>query len=367
MTHRESVILYCAIAAMSVAALVVFVLRKRMHWNVTTKVVTMVVFLLGQNVVLWILHSAGKIGKGTLENITLILASSAIAFAVWQFRDSQLQFRDSQLRDSQLRRDSQLQEERMQRLAREMSTRFVGFFPNNLRDINEVVGHANQKLDVMADYVGYGHFSVPEEFQRYFRELQDLAAKHVKIRMLVFTREEAQRTFSTQFTDEQFRDNLMAEQSPLARYCDMFGCGFGNEFMDKRKKSTGYSDEELHELREHFERFMFDRQLFYMKDLIERGVEIKQTSEKLPFFLWCEDDHEAVFGFLNEHSADEREVSFRTRDSSLIERTFEVKFEALWNGKQAEKIEMVDIQGHSEPSWLLGSSRRQAKDTRAVA
>jgi hypothetical protein len=183
--------------------------------------------------------------------------------------------------------------------------------------------------------------------------------------MLVFTREEAQRTYSTQFTDKQFREQLITERSCLARYCDVFACGFGKEFMDRLNKSNDYNDEELRGLRADFDRFMFDRQLFYMKDLIERGVEIRQTSEKLPFFLWCEDGHEAVFGFLNEHSEYEREVSFRTRDGSLIERTFEVKFKALWD--QAQKIELVDIQGHWEPNWLLGNSSRKANDTRAVA
>jgi len=311
-----------------------------MRWNVVTKVVTMLVFILGLNVVLWILHSAAVIGKGTVDRVTLTLAGSAIAFAFWQFRDSQLQ------------------EERMQRLAREMSTQFVGLFPNNLRDITEVVGHANQKLDVISDYVGYGHFSVPEDFQRYFRTLQDVAAKHVKIRMLVLTREEAHRTYATQFTDEQFRKQLTEDRSPLSRYCDTFGCGFANEFMGRVRTISNYSDEELHALRIDFDRFMFDRQLFYMKDLMERGVEIRQTSEKLPFFLWSEDDHEAVFGFLNEHSPDEREVSFRTRDGSLVERTFKVKFVALWN--PAPKVEMVDVEGHSEPNWLLGGSSRKA-------
>ena len=92
---------------------------------------------------------------------------------------------------------------------------------------------------------------------------------------------------------------------------------------------------------------------------LERGVEIRQTGDKLPFFLWCRDNHEAVFGVLHEHSENEREVAFRTRDGSLIEHTFEVKFEAFW--KQASKAELVTIQGHSEPNWLPNTSSKPSQ------
>jgi hypothetical protein len=313
--------------------------KKHIELSVTTKVVTMVAVLLGLSSVLWVLHSSGQIERALYDNMTLTLAVSAIGFAFWQFRDSQLQ------------------EDRMKRLAAEMTTRFVGFFPKNLRDINEVVGHANVRLDIMSDYVGYGHFSNPEEFQRYFRQLQDLAGKHVKIRMLVLTRGEAEKTYKTQFTDDEFLQQLTAERSCLIRYCETFCHGFAEDFLKKVKsRGTPIAPEDVKQLRAEFDRFMFDRQLFYMKDLLERGVEIKQTNDKIPFFLWCEDGHEAVFGFLHEHSANEREVAFRTRDGSLIEHTFEVKFNALWSADGAGKTELVTIQGHAEPNWLPGLS-----------
>jgi hypothetical protein len=337
MTQSQLVILLISIATMLIPLGVVLYARFKKHieLKVITKIVTMVAFLVGLSSVLWVLHSTGQIEKDLYDNMTLTLAVSAIAFAFWQFRDSQIQ------------------EDRMKHLASVMTTRFVGYFPKNLRDINEVVSHASIKLDVMSDYVGYGHFSDPEEFQRYFRQLQDLSGRRVKIRMLVFTREEAERTYKTQFTDAQFLEQFK-EGSRLMRYCEIFCHGFGENFLKKVKADgNALSTQEVTDLRTQFDRFMFDRQLFYMKDLLERGVEIKQTSDKLPFFLWCEDGHEAVFGFLHEHAANEREVAFRTRDGSLIEHTFEVKFEALWNDP---KTVPVTTQGHAEPNWLHGVS-----------
>lgn len=342
MNKAQLLIILIGLATMLVPAAMVLYARfkKGIELSVTTKVITMLAVLLGLNSVLWVLHSSGQIEKDLYDNMTLTLAVSAIGFAFWQFRDAQIQ-------EARMK----VQEARMENLAAVMTTRFVGFFPNNLRAINDVVAHANERLEVISDYVGYGHFSAPEEFQRYFRQLQDLAGKHRKIRMLVLTRDEAEKTYATQFTDTQFLQQLTSERSHLIRYCDTFCHGFGDEFL-KKVKAHGdpIRPDELKQLRIEFDRFMFDRQLFYMKDLLERGVEIKQTRDKLPFFLWCEDGHEAVFGFLHEHSENEREVAFRTRDGSLIEHTFEVKFEALW--QNAEKIELVTIQGHAEPNWL---------------
>src|SRR5437879_4213796 len=146
MNKAQLLIVLLGLATMLVPpALVLYArFKKGIELSVRTKVVTMVAILVGLNSVLWVLHSSGQIGEDFYGNITLTLAVPAIVFAFWQFRDSQLQ------------------EDRMKRLAAEMTTRFVGFFPKNLRDINEVVSHAKMKLDIISDYVGYGHFSDPE-------------------------------------------------------------------------------------------------------------------------------------------------------------------------------------------------------------
>jgi hypothetical protein len=68
--------------------------------------------------------------------------------------------------------------------------------------------------------------------------------------------------------------------------------------------------------------------------------------------MWCEDGHEAVFSFLHEASKAEREVSFLTRDSRLVEDSFEKKFDYLWNHEATEKIMLLKFRDNLEPDWL---------------
>src|SRR5437870_2700524 len=115
-----------------------------------------------------------------------------------------------------------------------MSTRFIGFFPKNLHDIDELASRADRGLDIMCDYVGYGHYSDPDGFDRYYRKLQDLAARHIPVRMLVYTRGKAENVYDTQFTEEQFCDALTARKPNLVRFCQKFDIGFCKDFNDQK-------------------------------------------------------------------------------------------------------------------------------------
>src|SRR6185437_4081330 len=78
-------------------------------------------FVLGISLIIFDLHAANVIGQDALDRVTFALAVGAIIFAIWQFHDSRAQ------------------ETRMQGLDKEMSTRFAGFFPKNMREINEIL------------------------------------------------------------------------------------------------------------------------------------------------------------------------------------------------------------------------------------
>jgi hypothetical protein len=326
---------------------------------------TLVVFALigGVSFVLVDLHS--RVSQGLFESITLFFAVAALVFAGWQFRDARVQESRMEFLTGSL-----------EAVAQSMSTRFVGFFPKNLSDINDIVLHANQSLDIMTDYVGYGHYSAPDDFESYRMQLEKLANHGVPIRLLVYTRGAAQRTHGTQFLDQQFCGDIVNRDEKLVRFCHKFrNTGFCKRFNAEEKldfdtRFCGRLDPtqnplppsevkklessvKLNSLKVEFDDLIFSLHTSYMTELLQRGVMIRET-EALPFFLWSADDHEAVISFLNEASKQEREVSFRTRDASLVDKTFRVRFEDAWN--RAKPIKLIHINNQDAADWGLSPS-----------
>jgi hypothetical protein len=307
-----------------------FVLRSKREWakGRSAQFCFVLLFIAGVFTVTWT-ASSGMIVKEKLDTITFSLAIVAIVFAALQFVDSRAQ------------------EFRMNVVVEEMSTRFIGFFPKNLRDINQIATQADEHFEAMSDYVSYGYYSDPDQFDQLVRQLEDLVKRRVQVKMLIYTRGLAQKTYETQFTKEAFAKDLASKDSRLFRFCQRFD----RPLYEKLLAASGTSAD-VEKLRGAFDALMFDRQMFYLKDLIERGVTIRKTTDQLPFFFWCEDGHEAVFSFLHEHSPDEREVSFRTRDSSLVKHTFEKKFNELWDSEAAKPIEFkTGSNNQKEPDW----------------
>ena len=124
-----------------------------------------------------------KVSRSVVDRFTRALAFSAIAFAIFQFYDS------GKLID-------RLEEQagRFEVVEKEMSTRSARNFPKNMKDINEVVARTTKELDIITDYAGYGHYSAPGEFDTYFATIEKLRDKApaVKVRMIIYTREQAQ-------------------------------------------------------------------------------------------------------------------------------------------------------------------------------
>jgi hypothetical protein len=317
-----------------------------------------VLFVLGIISFLWTPQLINRMDRPVLDGVTLTLAVAAIAFAAWQFRDSRKQEKKLSTLTTQ-----------MTEIADQMATRFAGFFPKNLQEINQVIGKAEDRVDVMSDYVAYGHYSAPDQFDAYHRKLLDMPDRHVKVRMLVYARDVAEQMHENQFISSELQQKEAWER--LNRFCKRFESNLTTPMLEKiracddkinKRNATLMANQQpsaeesqtlqaaLTDLKKDLDCLMFDRQLMYMKELLQRGIEIKQTREKMPFFMWCEDGHEAVFSFLHEKSKAEREVSFRTRDSRFVADSFEKKFEFLWEA--AQKIELKDVGDHFEPDWL---------------
>lgn len=121
------------------------------------------------------MHALGR--EFAAAPITLILALLAILFALVQFFDS-LHLKRTMRRV--LRNEDQLLD-RVQNLvgaiedvARSLSSRFIGTFPKNMKEISALVARADRDVIVLTDWVGYAMYSNPEEFEEYKRTLVDL-------------------------------------------------------------------------------------------------------------------------------------------------------------------------------------------------
>lgn len=266
-------------------------------------------FIAGITLITIGLHSTGYIKKDELDRTTLALAIAAITFSIWQFRDARME------------------EARMEGLSDQLSTKFVGFFPKDLKVINSMLDQTQRKLDIMADFAGYGHYSARLDFKDYLRKLEDLRSKNsIPIRLLVYTTAQGTRAHNKQFTEKNFNDDLKDAQknsdSRLKRFVD--DCHGGVLPTSKAE----------------FDSLLFQMQRQYLQTLQQHGVQIRITDNEFPFFLWNEDDDEAVFAFLNEDQPGAREASFYTRDSRLVLDTLQVRFCKYWN--EAHEVEITD-------------------------
>jgi hypothetical protein len=227
-----------------------------------------------------------------------VLAVVAILFAVIQFFDSRHQLTE------------------LNQVAQSMSTSYVGEFPKNMDSIVKLVGEATSKLDIMVDFPGYGHYSDPDRFKLYSRALQDAAGK-LTVRLLIYSEKAAQETRLRQFRRDDFADKTKTEL--FQRFFKRINPNLG--------VPTSYDE---------FDNKLTQMQHYYESEFLRVGVNVRHTSERLQFYLWLEDNDDAVFSFQNS-VREEHEIAFRTRDGKLIE-TFTGTFSDLWNRAEAPPL-----------------------------
>jgi hypothetical protein len=239
------------------------------------------------------------------EIASFVLAVLAIVFACIQFKDSKHQ-------DKKMERVACTIED----VAKSMSTQYVGLFPKNMDSITTVVARADKTLDLMTDFVGYGHYSAPGAFEKYFSAIKSARDNGVAVRMLVYSQEAAdQGSQYSQFKENNFKDVEMVG--------DRFRYFFYEAFPGLQVPGTWNE----------FNAVIDGMQIDFQRELLRKGVTIRTVSEEMLMFAWIEDDQEAVFAFLNSGEG-YRELSFRTQDSKLIT-VFRDRFDAMWKQGQA--------------------------------
>jgi hypothetical protein len=227
-----------------------------------------------------------------------VLAFLAIGFATVQFFDSKRQERE------------------MKDIARSMSTRFVGCFPKNLKEITDTVTKASAYLYIIVDFVGYAQYSAPEEHSRYLRAVEEALSRGADVKFIVYDKTVGDRELAEQIPDH---DNWFAKEAGSPRF---------NRFFEINKGiSRSASGSALRQL-------LVEQQERSRGVLCTKGAEVGAFSESAAFFLWLEDDEEAVCAFKNVGNT-ERGLSFKTQDANLI-RQFKDIFERRWKKLQDE-------------------------------
>jgi hypothetical protein len=222
--------------------------------------------------------------------VELVLAVVAIVFASKQFQDA----REAR---GQLNRTH----EELRKLQETQSTKYVGCFPKNLRDITEVVLKAERDLDILVDVGTYGHYSNPEGFQRYFQAITSVCNRGVRIRLIYYAQELDDEGYILEFPREEFEDERRS-----ARFKRFF------EFYPGLMRPGTW---------EEMKTVLQDKERRHSAELEDLAVEMRTRTkpfQRSPLSIWVEDGEEAVFSFQNTGPA-ERDFSFRSRDKTLID------------------------------------------------
>jgi hypothetical protein len=223
--------------------------------------------------------------------IETVLAILAIIFATVQYIDSR-----------RLKKD-------VEAVAKSMSTRFIGQFPDSMPEIIDVIKRTDSTLDIMADVCAFGHYSQPILFQEYKNKIVELAnKKKLTVRMLIYNSD-----IELAIRKNQFPQNKFDQEKSSERYDRFYGA---NLDLNRGGDWAGFMKMLQAEQDAHFRSFN------------NAGVEIKQLSENVLVSLWMEDREDLVFSFHNRLDY-EKEVSFRTRDGNLIS-VLHTVFERYW-------------------------------------
>ena len=98
--------------------------------------------------------------------------------------------------------DSRRHSEKMELIARSMSTRYLGIFPKEMDEIIDLIDLADKELIIISDFVDYGAYSRPETYQRLFDAVMRARDRGVSVQWLVYSEGPAQQTLVNQFKDD---------------------------------------------------------------------------------------------------------------------------------------------------------------------
>ncbi len=283
-----------------------------------------------------------------IELSGLILALIAIGFAVKQYHDAAEQ--NGALKKVKTDTETALSHlEDVGNDARQAvlsaSTRALPTFPSSMQEIEQVVRNTCADIDIMTDVTGYGKFSDPDTFERYYVAIEEVKQTHlqerkktssclgttmlrkpdsekIQVRLLVYSPEKLRDIYRDQFAEGRLRELL---QTP----------GFTEYFAIHKNLPRPKNSQELFQI-------VNNQNLQYARHLNAQGVDVRVSNNSFPLFVWMHDAEEAAFVFnYRDRSGQAKEIPFRTRDPHLT-RAFKEIFDREWDrGKDIDTLGMT--------------------------
>jgi hypothetical protein len=246
--------------------------------------------------------------------LTVILALVAIVFATIQFFDSlHLKRRIGSVisKEDEVLTRIETVTGQIEGVGQSLSSRFVGTFPRNMKQISEVVGCAGRFSLILTDWVGYAMYSAHPAYEEYKQQLRRINENRVPVYILAYSRK---------CLEEQFRDQFRKEEFDAEKTGNRF-INFFERYRHGKPAPLNY-DEFLAE--------MLTIEQEQRRELELLGMNLQELSERSLVLMWMEDGEEAVFCFQT-HGGNERGLSFRTREIGLITSLRDL-FSARWRG-----------------------------------
>ncbi len=202
----------------------------------------------------------------------------------------------------------------IENVADSLYTKFVGRFPDNIKQITELIAKAQfeQSIKIIIDYPRYGEYSSPTLCEAYISAIEQARAKITEptgVQIICYSQDLAAKTLHEQFPDDEVAFG-QRDDSVWKRY-------FGHYRGTREPKSF----EGLREI-------LLEHDNATLNHLGSLGVNWKFHKEPAAFFLWILDDREVIFTF-NNMGVNDTGLSFLTRDKSLVD-VFSYLFARRW-------------------------------------
>ncbi len=239
------------------------------------------------------------------------IAVSIYALIVTSYDFQELKSNNESLRS--LSEQIKTETENLNQVVSSVSTRYVGEFPENMEDLEQLLERSNKSLYIIADVIGYGAFSRNDFYQRYHEILRDKLNKgDFAIEILIYNDSIRIEAMKEQFGKVDWGSDSLQKKLP-----DFKKFLWERSWTLKKPDSSDIwnilSKENLIQLSSYL-----NKDLIQELENIKPEKQIIELDKRQDVFIWLADDNRGIFSYLN-YGFNDHEVSFYTRDVNFIE------------------------------------------------
>jgi hypothetical protein len=270
------------------------------HEYLVVGVATFIVLAVGGTV--WRLSGDPELALGVLGGL-------AVFFAAIQFADARRTIRGLEGIGGELSGSTQelgklrgALDTSTERLEGQLSTRWIGTFPDFLPRIAELIGTAEKNVVILCDFPAYGEFSAPEAYARYAEVIRKKA--HLPIELLCLDDDPRWESIREQLSKGGWESWRSSNQSLIRNYLTARGRDSSEASvidLDDLVELLGTGDEGA--MKEDF-----------------AATRKWVTTLVMPIYFWIVDGERAIFSLapLMDPGEGDLEVGFQTLDRSLV-------------------------------------------------